>query len=200
MKFKPSSAFKLKSGNTGSFKMMGSSPTKHGTTEDYQLGRNGHNPDTIESSHGDWHTDKIEAGKKVKADTPPKKNRSTHINRETGQKVYTDTGEPVVSPNKHIVPDDEQGRNHTNPHEKSKGGGNVSYVTYGKEDKKETETDNEEMIRSKRKAPKKKKDTMFRDSDNDGNAVSRAWKNRPKYKVRFNNSPMIPGFVSVKRK
>jgi len=47
-----------------SFKMMGSSPAKHGTTDDFLYGKNGHNPDTMEGKHEDWHTDKIEAEKK----------------------------------------------------------------------------------------------------------------------------------------
>jgi len=75
-----------------------------------------------------------------------------------------------------------------------------------KEDKKKKvkKSDNYEMIRGRNTGERKpigpKKDTWYRDSDNDGTVVSRAWKNRPRYKVRFNNSPMIPGFVSIKRK
>ena len=83
------------------------------------------------------------------------------------------------SPNKHVVPNDAQGRNHTNPHEKTKGGGNVSYVTYDdkkKKKKKEVKSTNDNMVRSRRKAPKKKKDTFYRDSNNDGSVVSRAIK------------------------
>tara|TARA_R110000765_G_scaffold288238_1_gene384551 strand:+ start:40 stop:1194 length:1155 start_codon:yes stop_codon:yes gene_type:complete len=81
------------------------------------------------------------------------------------------------SPNKHVVPNDAQGRNHTNPHEKTKGGGNVSYVTYDdKKKKKEVKSTNDDMVRSRRKAPKKKKDTFYRDSNNDGSVVSRAIK------------------------
>ena len=56
--------FKLKSGNKPQFKQIGSSPAKHGTTDDFLYGRNGHNPDTMEGKHEDWHTDKIEAEKK----------------------------------------------------------------------------------------------------------------------------------------
>ena len=59
--------FRLKSGNRTSFKTMGGSeksPAKHGTTDDFLYGRNGHNPDTMEGKHEDWHTDKIEAEKK----------------------------------------------------------------------------------------------------------------------------------------
>ena len=41
-----------------------SSPAKHGTTDDFLYGRNGHNPDTMEGKHEDWHTNKIEAEKK----------------------------------------------------------------------------------------------------------------------------------------
>jgi len=40
------------------------SPAKHGTTDDFLYGKNGHNPDTMEGKHEDWHTDKIEAEKK----------------------------------------------------------------------------------------------------------------------------------------
>ena len=46
------------------FKQMGSTPAKHGTTDDFLYGRNGHNPDIMEGKHEDWHTDKIEAEKK----------------------------------------------------------------------------------------------------------------------------------------
>ena len=66
------------------------------------------------------------------------------------------------------------------------------YVTNKKEKKKKKKK--EESI------PKKKKDTWYRDSDNDGSVISRAWKNRPKYKVIFNNSPMVPGFMKIVRK
>jgi len=31
------------------------SPAKHGTLEDFQYGRNGHNPDTMSAKHEDWH-------------------------------------------------------------------------------------------------------------------------------------------------
>jgi len=49
------------------FKMKGSkfygkgnqSPAKHGTTDDFLYGRNGHNPDTMSAMHEDWHGDKI---------------------------------------------------------------------------------------------------------------------------------------------
>tara|TARA_R110001592_G_scaffold162549_2_gene395804 strand:- start:53 stop:526 length:474 start_codon:yes stop_codon:yes gene_type:complete len=50
--------------SSGPFKMMGSSPAKHGTTDDFLYGKNGHNPDIMEGKHEDWHTDKIEAEKK----------------------------------------------------------------------------------------------------------------------------------------
>ena len=51
------------------YKMKGfsgfkSSPAKHGTTDDFLYGRNGHNPDIMEGKHEDWHTNKIEAEKK----------------------------------------------------------------------------------------------------------------------------------------
>ena len=49
-----------------SFKMMGSSPAKHGTTDDFLYGRSGHNPDIMEGKHEDWHTDKIEKEKLAK--------------------------------------------------------------------------------------------------------------------------------------
>ena len=45
--------------SSGPFKMMGSSPAKHGTTDDFLYGRNGHNPDIMEGKHEDWHIDKI---------------------------------------------------------------------------------------------------------------------------------------------
>lgn len=65
-----------------------------------------------------------------------------------------------------------------------------TYVRTKKDKKKKS--DNYDMVRSTtvNTEPKKK----------DGTFISRAWKNRPRYKVRFNNSPMIPGFVSIKRK
>ena len=62
------------------FKMKGfpyanKPPTKHGTTDDFLYGRNGHNPDIMEGSHEDWHTDRIELTpeeKKEKGETPNK--------------------------------------------------------------------------------------------------------------------------------
>ena len=33
------------------------SPLQHGTLEDFQSGKNGHNPDTMKGSHEDWHLD-----------------------------------------------------------------------------------------------------------------------------------------------
>ena len=50
------SAFKMRSGNSTSFKMMGStSPVKHGKFEDFQYGKKGHNPDTMSAKHEDFH-------------------------------------------------------------------------------------------------------------------------------------------------
>ena len=65
-----------------------------------------------------------------------------------------------------------------------------TYVRTKKDKKKKS--DNYDMVRSTTVNTKPKK--------KDGTFISRAWKNRPRYKVRFNNSPMIPGFVSIKRK
>ena len=48
--------------------------------------------------------------------------------------------------------------------------------------------------------PKKKKDTWYRDTDKDGNVISRWWKNRPRYKVIFNRSSMVPGFMKIVKK
>tara|TARA_R100000781_G_scaffold46465_1_gene31318 strand:+ start:20 stop:298 length:279 start_codon:yes stop_codon:yes gene_type:complete len=47
-------AFKQRSQGS-SFKMMGSSPAKHGKFEDFQHGRKGHNPDTMSAKHEDFH-------------------------------------------------------------------------------------------------------------------------------------------------
>ena len=50
------STFKMRSGNSTSFKMMGStSPVKHGKFEDFQYGKKGHNPDTMSAKHEDFH-------------------------------------------------------------------------------------------------------------------------------------------------
>ena len=38
--------------SSGPFKMMGSSPAKHGTTDDFLYGKNGHNPDIIKANRG----------------------------------------------------------------------------------------------------------------------------------------------------
>ena len=64
------SPFKMKG-----FPYAGKPPTKHGTTDDFLYGRNGHNPDIMEGSHEDWHTDRIELTpeeKKEKGETPNK--------------------------------------------------------------------------------------------------------------------------------
>jgi len=58
------------------FKMKGpmffKSALKHGSTEDFQYGRNGHNPDIMEGSHEDWHGDKATAEEKGEEfNTPP---------------------------------------------------------------------------------------------------------------------------------
>ena len=60
------------------YKMKGfsgfkSSPAKHGSTDDFLYGRNGHNPDTMEGKHEDWHTNKIEAEKKKPSPNKQKK-------------------------------------------------------------------------------------------------------------------------------
>tara|TARA_R100000541_G_scaffold21122_5_gene30936 strand:+ start:174 stop:620 length:447 start_codon:yes stop_codon:yes gene_type:complete len=55
-------AYKMKGSKF--YGMGNSSPAKHGTTDDFLYGRNGHNPDIMEGKHEDWHTDKIEAEKK----------------------------------------------------------------------------------------------------------------------------------------
>ena len=92
--------FKLKSGNTTSFKTMGGtekSPAKHGTTDDFLYGRNGHNPDIMEGKHEDWHTDKIEAEKKK----PEKKKPSPAKDIISRPNKPKDTTPPLLaSPNK----------------------------------------------------------------------------------------------------
>lgn len=48
------------------------SPINHGSTEDFQYGRNGHNPDIMEGKHEDWHGDKATAEKRGEEfNTPP---------------------------------------------------------------------------------------------------------------------------------
>ena len=59
------------------FKMKGITPIKHGTTEDFLYGRKGHNPDIMEGSHEDWHSDKAaaeEKGEKFNKPVPPDPN------------------------------------------------------------------------------------------------------------------------------
>ena len=83
--------FKLKSGNTTSFKTMGGtekSPAKHGTTDDFLYGRNGHNPDIMEGKHEDWHTDKIEAEKKKPSPNKQYENPSDRKRETPGQYWY----------------------------------------------------------------------------------------------------------------
>jgi len=58
-------AYRMKSSGLP-FKELGSSPAKHGATDDFLYGRNGHNYDTMEGKHEDWHTDKIELAQKRK--------------------------------------------------------------------------------------------------------------------------------------
>ena len=65
--------------SSGSFKMMGSSPAKHGTTDDFLYGKNGHNPDIMEGKHEDWHTDKIEAEKKKAEKKKPSPNKQQKL-------------------------------------------------------------------------------------------------------------------------
>ena len=69
------------------YKMKGfsgfkSSPAKHGTTDDFLYGKNGHNPDIMEGKHEDWHTDKIEAEKKK-----PSPNKQRRVKRKTTEDV-----------------------------------------------------------------------------------------------------------------
>ena len=51
------SGFGLRSGNKKGmpFKQMGSTPAKHGKSEDFQRGKKGHNPDTMSAEHEDFH-------------------------------------------------------------------------------------------------------------------------------------------------
>jgi len=82
------STFKLKSGNSPLFKQMGSSPAKHGTTNDFLYGRNGHNPDIMEGSHEDWHTDRIkltpeEKKEKGEVKEKPSPNKQKRVKRKT---------------------------------------------------------------------------------------------------------------------
>ena len=44
--------------------LLKKSPARHGTTDDFLHGRNGHNPDTMSSKHEDWHADKSKRKKK----------------------------------------------------------------------------------------------------------------------------------------
>ena len=92
-------AFKLKSGNTTSFKTMGGSeksPAKHGTTDDFLYGRNGHNPDIMEGKHEDWHTDKIEAEKKKPSPNKQYENPSDRKRETPGQYWYAINNRPAT--------------------------------------------------------------------------------------------------------
>ena len=91
--------FKLKSGNTTSFKTMGGtekSPAKHGTTDDFLYGRNGHNPDIMEGKHEDWHTDKIEAEKKKPSPNKQYENTSDRKRETPGQYWYAINNRPAT--------------------------------------------------------------------------------------------------------
>tara|TARA_R110002167_G_scaffold104750_1_gene269931 strand:+ start:169 stop:546 length:378 start_codon:yes stop_codon:yes gene_type:complete len=91
--------FKLKSGNTTSFKTMGGtekSPAKHGTTDDFLYGRNGHNPDIMEGKHEDWHTDKIEAEKKKPSPNKQYENPSDRKRETPGQYWYAINNRPAT--------------------------------------------------------------------------------------------------------
>jgi len=113
-------------------------------------------------------------------------------------KNYTFPGDYVVeTPIKHSLPD---GEDHVHDYSFDK---DTKEKDFTRRDKRIYVTNKKERKKKKKKEesiPKKKKDTWYRDSDNDGNVISRAWKNRPKYKVIFNNSPMVPGFMKVVRK
>ena len=80
------------------FKMKGSkfygkgnsSPVKHGTTDDFLYGRNGHNPDTMEGKHEDWHTNKIEAEKKKPSSNKQKVKIKDNIGYDEQYDIYYD--------------------------------------------------------------------------------------------------------------
>ena len=82
--------FKLRSGNKPNFKNIGSSPAKHGTTDDFLYGRNGHNPDTMEGKHEDWHTRKMEEEKKEPSPNKQRKIKEEYWYKVDGKKVSKD--------------------------------------------------------------------------------------------------------------
>ena len=70
-----------------------SAPTKHGSLEDFQYGRNGHNPDTMSAKHEDFHL-------KQSGESPNKKRGlwdNIHAKRKRGEKMRKkgDKGAPT---------------------------------------------------------------------------------------------------------
>ena len=92
-----SKPFKLRSGNSTSFKMMGStSPVKHGKFEDFQYGKKGHNPDTMSAKHEDFHAKqsgkspiekKVDLTKKTGLGPRVKESEVDHMTTTTLQQV-----------------------------------------------------------------------------------------------------------------
>ena len=88
-------AYKQKSGGLP-FKQLGSSPARHGTTDDFLSGENGHNPDVMEGKHEDWHTDKIEAEKEK-----PSPNKQNIEGTLIGGTKYTVIEKPMTKQEAH---------------------------------------------------------------------------------------------------
>ena len=95
--YKKGKAFTLKSGNKPSFKRMGSSPAKHGTTSDFHYGKNGHNPDIMDNKHEDFHAMQAEMEK----GTPKPSGKFTEGVKKQAKKIVGDKTPRKKSPAKH---------------------------------------------------------------------------------------------------
>ena len=92
--------FNLKSGNATPFKLMGSSPAKHGTTSDFHYGKNGHNPDIMDNKHEDFHAKQAEMEK----GTPKPSGKFTEGVKKQAKKIVGDKTPRKNSPAKASSP------------------------------------------------------------------------------------------------
>ena len=135
------------------FKMKGShhygkNPLKHGKLEDFQYGRKGHNPDTMSAEHEDFHL-KQSGESPMRHDLPGGEAHTHGTNKNAS--FDTDTEESKFSRRDR-----------------------KTYVRTKKDRKKKSS--NYDMIRAttfEEKKPRAKRDTWYRDADNDGTVVSR---------------------------
>ena len=67
---------------TGKYEHSLESPAKHGTTDDFLYGRNGHNPDIMDNKHEDWHGDRIELTPEEKKEKGVKKQAKKIVGKE----------------------------------------------------------------------------------------------------------------------